>query len=516
MRLRPQDIEWTIERLETELAYRQSKESLAFQQPSPDERVRHLLPFVLHNVPGYLPGWVHVRVCEVLERFVRRIERQDSPRLILTMPPRAGKSEIVSRNLPDWYLGRNPHHEVVVASYGQDLADEMSRGARAHRERNLDIFPHLAPKPRGKDGIQFWETIGEGSYNAVGAGGPLVGRGFHLGIIDDPVKNPEAADSEIEREKLWKWYQGAFYTRAAPGAGILIMATRWHTDDLIGRIIRAMEAGEGEPFEILNFPAIADDDEHHPDTGSLLRRAGEALHPARYDVDAYARIRQAVGERVWLAQFLCRPTSDTGGVFRRTWYDGKVLDIDWLRPPEPYDEVALSIDTNLKKGSGSARASIGTWGRHGFERYTRLTESVGRYTYTELRKAAHHAAKVVNPSFILVEEAAVGPALIADLEELGWTVIAFTPAKWGSKEQRAELAARHHEAGKVYAVRAAWTQAWVGEHVDFPVGKYKDRVDEGAQIVIYWQERARAGQGIERATSTMGLLAEIMGGRSIR
>lgn len=512
MQARPQDIDWTIEVLEREAAYREARRTLTFPRgpQHPYDRQRRLLPFVLHNIPAYLPGWVHVYLCEKLEQFEREVVAQQSPRLIITMPPRAGKSEITSCNFPVWYLGRNPTHEVVVASYGQELADKMSAKARVYRDANLDVFPTLAARRGGKDGVQFWDTQGLGSYNAVGAGGPLVGQGFHLGVIDDPVKNPKAAESEVEREALWAWYQGAFYTRAAPGAGILVMATRWHHDDLIGRLLRAMESGEGEPFEVIDLPALAEEDEYHPESGTLFRKRGEALHPARYDEAAYARIQQNVGERVWLAQYMCRPTSDTGGVFKRLWYAESLTDLDWLRPDDPFDEMAVTIDTNLKKGSGNARAAVATWGRHGFERYTRCAEAVDRYTYTELRKVADHAARVCNASFILVEEAAVGPALIADLEELGWTVIAFKPSRWGSKEQRAELAARHHEAEKVKLVRSDWAGKWIEEHVDFPLAKYKDRVDADAQLLIYWQERAREGGSLASSTSANSILAQIM------
>lgn len=514
---RAQDLDWTIERLETELAYRRAKQSLTFARPGPDERARHLLSFVLHNMPQYIPGWVHVYICEVLEQFVRDIDAGKNPRLILTMPPRHGKSEIVSRNLPVWYLGNHPNHEVVVATYGQELADKMSNRARAYRDNNLDIFPHLAKNPRkgAKDGVQFWEVAGEGSYNAVGAGGPLTGSGFHLGIIDDPVKNAEDADSPTKREKVWDWYQSTFYTRAAPGAGILVMATRWHEDDLIGRLLAddpsRTKGADGDEWQVIDFPAIAEVDEHHPVTGALFRAVGEALHPERYPVERLRKIRRAVGERWWNALYRCQPTSATGNIFKKAWYPTRHR-WDPALPPVKFDETAITIDANFIDETSSTPAVLGYWGRIGWSRKIRLDERRGQFSWRELRQHAHHLGLLYNPTFFLVEQAANGYALIEDLRELGWTVLPFKPAEYGSKAMRAELAATTHAGLEIELVEADWTDEWINEHTGFPFAKYRDRVDASSQLMVHWQGRQRIGETNSAVREANSILSEVLGG----
>ncbi len=509
---RPQDLDWTIERLESELAFRDAAGGdLAFPEPGIDEAQRHLLPFVLRNEPRYQAGWFHVLVCEVLERFVWDIEARRSPRLILTTPPRHGKSTLVSQNLPDWFLGRNPDKEVVVSSYGQDLADKMSKAARRNRANSLDVFPGLAPYPKGSDGVQFWEVSEGGSYNAVGVGGPLTGHGFHMGIVDDPIKNAQQAASEVERQAIKDWYQSTFWTRAAPGAGILVMATRWHTDDLIGWLLSEEAKGTGERWQVINFPAIAEEDEYHPYRPErLLRREGEALHPARYDEEWAARAQKAVGARVWGALYQCRPTDDKGGTFERGWYR-TIHEWDPFLPPFEFEEVAVTIDANFNDSKSSARACISVWGRKGSRR-VRLHEECERFTYVKLREAAIRIGHLFHPSFFLIELAANGYALLDDLQEMGWTVIGFKPSQFGAKPLRAELAARDHEAGNVELVAADWNGAWIEEHVAFPHGKFKDRVDADAQLMIYWRDQHRVMDQDEETVEANKLLSSIMHG----
>lgn len=493
-------------KLIAELDYRDQMEALTFDRPATPLQARaHLLPFVRWGMADYLAGWFHALVCERLEAFARDLDAGLEPRLIITAPPRHGKSELVSRRFPVWFMGTHPGASVGVCSYGQDLADDMSRDARRIRDEALVLWPHLAPAPRGVDRANRWDTQGGGSYLAAGVGGPLTGRGFSLGIIDDPVKNMAEADSQVERDNVWAWFLSTFYTRRAPKAGLLVMATRWHEDDLIGRLLRAQREG-GERWEVVEYPALAAEDEHHPQTGRLLRRAGEALHPERYSQANMEATRGAVSARVWEALYGCRPTSKAGRLFKRAWYDDRFT-FDPQRPPRRWDEVVISIDCNFKKAEDSAFVSVGVWGRwHGDPKHYRLDEARERWGYAEMRTVVRDLIHKWRPNAVLIEEAANGFALIEDLKLLHPGVVAFKPSEYGSKEARAEVASPTHESGCIALPHAApWVSDWVEEHCAFPTGVYKDRVDESSQLVIYLAARARDGStdAVISATRTM-------------
>jgi predicted phage terminase large subunit-like protein len=302
---------------------------------------RHLLPYTKMFVPGYKAGWVHIDICERLEKFYKEVEEKKSPRLMLFMPPRTGKSEIGSVNFPSWGLGKNPRLEIISTSYALGLAAEFSVKARdriIHDPRYHTLFPETQVNKNRKN-IEHWSTTKGGSYIAAGTGGPIVGKGFHIGIIDDPVKNREEADSETVQKAKWDWYRSAFRTRAAPGAGILVIQTRWSFEDISGKLLRLMEEGgeDAEHWEVVEYPALAEQDEYIDlenreiirdpyevqETYRLLRKRHTALHPERYDEKALRVLRNSVGVREWSAQFQQRPLPESGDFFKDEWFQYK-------------------------------------------------------------------------------------------------------------------------------------------------------------------------------------------------
>lgn len=195
------------------------------------------------------------------------------------MPPRHGKSEGTSRRLPPFLFGRNPTERVVLASHTADLSKEMARDVRqiVEQDRYREIFPGVGLRAgkRDRDRADLFDVTGGGSFKAVGIGTGLAGHGFSKGVLDDYCKDREHANSPTARESDWRWFTSVFYKRQAKDAGILITGTRWHEDDLIGRLRRKMAAGESEPYDILTLPALATD-KPHPDD---WRKPGEALWP---------------------------------------------------------------------------------------------------------------------------------------------------------------------------------------------------------------------------------------------
>ena len=254
---------------------------------------KRLLPFVERFNADYQAGWVHKDICRRLEQFSRDVVAKKSPRLMLFMPPRHGKSTLASVSFPAWHLGRNPEHEFISCSYSGSLAMGFSRKVRQLlREPTYKTAFQTRLDPDSQS-AEAWLTTGGGGYVAAGVGGGITGKGAHVLVIDDPIKNREDSESENNRSANWDWYTSTAYTRLAPGGGILVILTRWHDDDLAGRLLKASDEG-GDVWEVVRYPAIAEEKEEYRDHG-------EALPPESYSLAALSQIRSAVGPRDWSA-----------------------------------------------------------------------------------------------------------------------------------------------------------------------------------------------------------------------
>lgn len=265
---------------------------------------RKLLSFTEYTKSNYERAAHHELIAEKLEA----VERGEIDRLMIFMPPRHGKSELVSVRFPAWYLGRNPSHQIIAASYAHKLAAKFGRQVRnliAAKEFQ-SVFPgvSLAPDSEARD---LFSTSHEGAYLATGVDGSVTGSGAHIAIIDDPVKGRKEAESETVRDTAWDWYQGDLYTRLMPDSAIVVCQTRWHQDDLSGRILENEgRIEDGGQWTVLELPAL------HPDRG--------ALWPEWYNVETLERIRQAIGPRDFSALYQQQPQPDEGTFFQRGWF----------------------------------------------------------------------------------------------------------------------------------------------------------------------------------------------------
>jgi phage terminase large subunit-like protein len=467
-----------------------------------------LLEFIKLTYPTYQVGWVHKKICKVLEQFERDVVAKKSPRLVISMPPRAGKTFITSERFPVWYMGRNPGHEVAVCSYSSKLANESSGKARKVVALPVTamVFPSLGEtttikndvKPvkkekEAKDQAGNWAVDSGSSYFAVGVGGGFTGRGANLIIIDDPIKGHEQANSQNARDKIHNWYKSDAYTRLAPGGGIIIMATRWHEDDLTGRVLDdARGRSKDRQWVELILPAIAEEDEEH-------RKAGEALHPSRYNEAAYKIIREDVKEQVWNALYQCRPTPAEGLRFKRKFW-GRYKG-DPRRIAGQAEEIMLSVDCANEEKRTAARSMVHVIGRFrvgdGF-RLRLLDEWNGQVEIIDLEYGFRMMCRrwpMAGAKYI--EKAANGIALIQLCKDIPG-VIPINPKgdkdyPGGSKEARAQYTLRALQAGQLelpeaeYAVGddgLNWADQIIEEHAAFPKGKYKDRVDTISQVCI--------------------------------
>lgn len=292
---------------------------------------RRLIEFIQEFHPRYKAGWVHHDICKRLEKFAADVEAGKSPRLMILMPPRHGKSQIASKLFPAWHLGHYPHHEIIACSYNISLALEFSREVRGvvRSDRYHVLFPHANIDPEFQ-GAEAWKLlsktgVGAGGYIAAGIGGPINGKGAHVLIIDDPIKNAEEADSAEHRNKIDDWYKSTAYTRLAPGGGVLIIQTWWHDDDLAGRRMMEMKADEtADQFEIVKYPAIAEEDEE-------FRLKGDPLHQERYDIVALEKIKKTLGGdtgRFWAALYQQNPIPADGAFFNKEMFVYRTENVD--------------------------------------------------------------------------------------------------------------------------------------------------------------------------------------------
>lgn len=473
---------------------------------------KHMLPFVERFDSNYLAGWVHKDICQRLEKFSHAVTERKSPRLMLFMPPRHGKSTLASVAFPAWHLGRNPEHEFISCSYSSSLAMSFSRKVRHQlREPNYkNVFSDASLDPTSQS-VESWLTTKGGGYVAAGVGGGITGKGAHVLVIDDPVKNREDAESEYSRDSVWDWYTSTAYTRLAPGGGILVILTRWHDDDLAGRLLAAAADG-ADDWEVVKYPAIAEQDEE-------FRLEGEALHPERYDVSSLSKIQKAIGPRDWSALYQQNPVADEGDYFNRdmiNYYDEADLDYTRLRYYCAWD-LAIGQRERNDYSVGLVVA---------VDEYDRLyvVDCVrGKWDGFELVERILDLYETWRPGVVGIEkghiEMALGPFLEKRVRERRLNEAYFRDLKTGrrDKEARARAIQGRMQQGMVYFPKEPlWVGPLIAELLRFPNGVHDDQVDALAWIGLMMTEFATFIEPIEHVPSWRDRLRHIAKGDNVK
>jgi hypothetical protein len=290
----------------------------------------HLIDFCILTNKKYDPNWHHREIAKALEK----VERGEIKRLAIFMPPRHGKSELATINFPAWYLGRNPDKEVITVSYSGELASKF--GAKTRDKVNDEMYQRIFRDVKLKQDTKskdFWQVEQGGSYDSVGLGGAITGKGANLLIIDDPIKNKEESQSDVYRDKAWDYYTSTLYTRLEPNAAIVLILTRWHYDDLAGRVLGADSEFKDE-WTVIDFPAIAEKDE-------AFRKKGEPLWESRYTLDDLMRIKATVGLMDWSSLYQQHPLinelqefkSEYFRYFEESQLENQIMNIDIFIDP---------------------------------------------------------------------------------------------------------------------------------------------------------------------------------------
>jgi predicted phage terminase large subunit-like protein len=426
-------------------------------------------------IAQHAPGFRFYPHTAPLLGALQRVADGELSRLMCFWPPRHGKSEIVSRLFPAYLLYRAPGRWVGLASYAAELAYTLSRAAREHYRG--------AGGALATEGVEHWATTAGGGMWAAGVGGPATGKGFDVGIVDDPLKNAEEAASATVRAKQRDWWQSTYYTRQEPGAALVIIQTRWHEDDLSGWLL-AQEGGDDEPerWHILNMPAIAEEPHAFPSTCSVeadARPPGAALCPERYPVDKLRRIEARIGSYFWAALYQQRPRPIEGALIRRDW-----LPIVESAPAQArrvrYWDKAASTAAGAKRTAG-VRLAVADDGAVYVEHVVMGKWSTGERRSVMLATAAADVAQCGRVNIGIEQEpGSSGLDSVSDEIRLLNAFSVFADRPTGDKDTRMLPFVAQAEAGNVRLVRGAWNQAYIDELTSIPFGTYRDQGDATA------------------------------------
>jgi predicted phage terminase large subunit-like protein len=362
------------------------------------------------------------------------VRRREVQNLMLFMPPRHGKTELVSRLFPAYLLYTDPSQWVAISSYAAELAYTLSRNARDNYRTAGGAIKEDA------GAVKHWETGGGGGLWATGVGGPATGKGFDVGIIDDPVKNSEEASSRIIRAKHWDWWNSTWLTRREPGAARIVVQTRWHEDDLSGRILDQLDE-EPEPWTVLNMPAIREESQRvFPACCTVIpdnRPAGAPLCPERYDLEALASIR-AKSPYFWSALYQQNPSPIEGALWRRVWFEEHAVHGDL----PALGAVGFDWDTAYSTG---AQNSATAYVKSGVARDGTIYILDAGFRWVETPAAESWMIELGGPHFI--EGKASGKGLVQRLRLAGRTVVEVQVD--GDKIKRVQDVLPEVQAGRV-------------------------------------------------------------------
>ena len=407
------------------------------------------------------PYAVHRLLCSKLEAVIAG----QIKRLIISMPPRHGKSQTVSETFPSYYICRYPDRKVILTSRDDTLA---GRFGLYNRRKVEDFGGELfgLQLQNGSSSATNWALAGHSGYmlSAPIMGG-IVGSGANLLIVDDPVKNRQEAESALMRDKLWQEWQDTLLTRLEGDAVVIVIMTRWHEDDLAGRLIA--QGG----WEVLSLPAECESEDD-----PLGRAVGDPLCPELGKGKAWiAETKAEVGSRTWNALYQGRPSPDEGGIIKRAWIKR------YARLPDRIDEWTQSWDLSFKDSAKSDFVAGGVWARSGSNHYlAAIVKERLDFTGT-IAKIQRISAAYPQAVAKLIEDKANGPAVISALRDKISGIIPITPHD--SKEGRAQAVTPLFEAGNVYVPMGAAGDDYVEELVAFPNGAHDDQVDQTTQYL---------------------------------
>jgi len=427
--------------------------------------------FLNYTNPAYDRQWFHTLIAnKCQELYEGKIQK-----LMIFVPPQHGKSEIVSRRFPAWVLGQSPHYKIAGCSYSSDLAEGFSRSIQLTMDspEYLSLFPQSALPQRGGGGlirnVDFFNTQAGGFYKAVGVTGGLTGTPVDLAIIDDPVKDKLEAYSQQYRDRVWDWYTDVLLTRLHNDSKQLLIMTRWHPDDLAGRILNK----EPEGWTIVCLPAIKEDDDNPDDT----REIGDALWPQRHSLERLKDMEQR-SPRTFAALYQQHPSIQGGNIWMKDWF--KIISQTAFAGIKRKDiPVHFFIDTAYTRNTGNDPSGVLAACRIGNNMYIMDAVSVYKNFPDLIRFVPEYvmANGYTEQSTVRIEPKANGISVVDQLLEETNLNVVQTPPPTDSKEVRANANSAKVECGRVYLVEGEWNETFLFQVSQFPAVAHDEFVD---------------------------------------
>lgn len=456
-----------------------------------------LLHFTKYTFPTYRPDPVHDLMASTLDRVLAG----EIKRLMIFAPPQHGKSQLVSVHLPAFWLGRRPNDPLIITSYGSSLAERKSREARnlVESQEYRRIFEGVTTAQDSR-AVNDWKLAypHRGGVLAAGVGGPVTGAGALCGIIDDPHKDWKETQSLTVRNGVWEWWKGTFRTRIWEDGAVILIMTRWHSDDLAGRLL----SSQADLWTVLRLPALAETQDERDEANRrvgmplgqldpLGRLPGEALAPGRFSRETLLEIKRDVGSLVWSAEYQGSPTALEGTVFKRDWFRTVGAAPREARRVRYWDKagtagggaftagVLLAIDNDNRVYIEDVQR--GQWSA--LERETTIAQTAlqDAIKYGDVRWREGGAEyDIWDYGVDIWLEQEPGSSGKDSAESTLRNLIGFNAraeTATGSKDVRLEPFRAQCEAKNVYLVQGPWIPAYLDELAEIPNGTYRDQSD---------------------------------------
>lgn len=425
--------------------------------------------------------WIFAPHLQLIDRYIMEAVRKGSTKIMINMPPRHGKSEFISKYLPFWYLGNYPDNRIILASYGGEFASSWGKKVKEMIEMYGNLIFGIGIDKSLRSSHNFKIKDHSGSMNCIGALGQITGKGADLMIIDDPVKNDAEANSSVYRDNIWQWFTTTAYTRLEPKGILIIVMTRWHEDDLCGRVIRK----EGKRFKKnwihLELPAIADEKDR------IGREKGESLWPERYSKEKLEDIRKTMGNYWFAALYQQRPAPQDGAVFNSKYFkyfdimDG-IYDLKESKVAAGKCPIYAVIDLAVTVNERSDYTVIMVFAVTPQSEILLLDLIRQRIEGAEHLNLVKHIYQKWRPISIGIESVQYQIALVQSARREGIPVKELKPDK--DKLSRALAIAARMEAGLVYFKDGSpWLEDLERELLNFPNSGHDDQVDAFAYTV---------------------------------
>ena len=428
---------------------------------------KDLIEFCKRMQPDYIVGKHHRMLADEL----MAIAEGNKDRVCVNMPPRHGKSQLVSTYYPAWFLGKYPSKQVLLVSHTTDLAVDFGRKVRNIIDSDIykEIFPTVSLAADSKSAGR-WNTNSGGVFYATGVGSALAGRGADLLLVDDPHNEQDIINGNYEIfDKAYEWFAYGARTRLMPGGRVAVVHTRWHQSDLTGQLVRDMTQNEeADQYEVVEFPAIFNENTANE----------KPLWPEFFDLTALKRTKASMPVFQWNAQYQQNPTGEEAAIIKREWWN------KWKRDtPPPCEYVIMSLDAAAETNNRADFTSITTWGVFMNEESSAyniilLNAIKKRMEFPELKDMALEQYREYDPDAFIVEKKSAGTALYQELRRTGMAIQEYTPHRGtGDKMARLNSVSDIIRSGLVWVPETRWAEEVVEEVAAFPFASHDDHVD---------------------------------------